>query len=253
MSGHSKWSTIKRRKGAEDAKRGKVFTRIAREITTAVRDGGKIIDPNMNPRLRLAMDKARAANMPKDNIERAVNRGAGIGDEEIQFEEITYEGYGPGGVAIIIDTVTDNRNRTLSEVKHALTRSNGSLANTNAVLWQFDQKGYIELDSDGVNFDDLFLTAADAGAEDVIDEEGIIMVYTPRNDLHTVANALSEAGYSIKDSYLTWVPKNEMQVEPDQAVQVIRLIEKLEELDDIQNVSSNLNLTAEALTALENA
>lgn len=253
MSGHSKWSTIKRKKGAEDAKRGKIFTRIAREISTAVKEGGKVTDPSGNPRLRLAMDKARSANMPKDNIERAINRGAGIGDEEVQFEEITYESYGPGGVAIIIDALTDNRNRTLAEIKTALNRSNGSLASSGAVLWQFDQKGYIEVDSEGVDFDELFLTAAEAGADDVVEEDGTMMVYTPRTELHTVVGALVNAGYSAKDSYLTWLPQNEVDLEPEQAVQVVKLIEKLEDLDDVQNVSSNLNLSSETLAALEKA
>ncbi len=251
MSGHSKWSTIKRKKGAEDAKRGKIFTRIVREIVTAVRDGGKVTDPNSNPRLRLAIDKAKAANMPKDNIERAINKGAGIGADGAAFEEITYEGYAPGGIAIIVDALTDNRNRTLAEVKHAFNRANGSLANTGAVLWQFDQKGYIELDSEAADFDEVFLTAADAGAEDVIAEEGIIVVYTARSDLHNVESALEESGFQIEDSKLSWVPQNEIDTESDKAVQVFRLIEKLEALDDVQNVSSNLNLSEETIAALE--
>ena len=250
MSGHSKWSTIKRKKGAEDAKRGKIFTRIAREVVAAVRDGGGNPDPDTNPRLRLAIDKAKAANMPKDNIQRAINRGAGIGDDGAIYEELTYEGYGPGGVAIIVETYTDNTNRTLAEVKHAFNRNNGNMANSGAVLWQFDQKGVIELASEDVDFDEVFMTAAEAGAEDVIEEEESIIVYTPRAELHTVALALDEAGYKAERSELSWIPQNEMDVETNIALQNIKLVEKLEELDDVQNVSSNLNLSEETLAAL---
>ena len=250
MSGHSKWSTIKRKKGAEDAKRGKIFTRLAREIVAAVRDGGRNPDPDSNPRLRLAVDKAKAANMPKDNIQRAINRGAGIGNDGATYEEITYEGYGPGGVAIIVETYTDNTNRTLAEVKHAFNRSNGNMGTSGAVLWQFDQKGLIEVTNEETDFDELFLAAAEAGAEDVIDEDSIFIIYTPRNDLHTVVTTLDQGGYTIEKSELTWVPQNEMEVEVDDALQVIKLIEKLEELDDVQSVSSNLNITDAVMTAL---
>lgn len=249
MSGHSKWSTIKRKKGAEDAKRGKVFTRLAREVVSAVREGGGP-DPEFNPRLRLAVDRAKAANMPKDNIERAIKKGAGISDDGVQFEEITYEGYGPGGVAIIVDTLTDNRNRTLAEIKHAFNRSNGSLATSGAVLWQFNQKGYIALSNENAEFDEVFMAAAEAGAEDVIEEEETIIVYTERADLHNVYSALMDTGYEIEESQLTWIPQNEVELDPQQAVQVVKLIEKLEELDDVQSVSSNLNLTEETIAAL---
>lgn len=249
MSGHSKWSTIKRKKGAEDAKRSKIFTRLAREIVTAVREGGGG-DPEFNPRLRLAIDKAKGANMPKDNIERAIKKGSGEGDDGVQFEEIIYEGYGPGGIAIIVETVTDNRNRTLAEVKHSFNRSNGSLATSNAVLWQFDQKGYIQL-AEGADFDEVFLIAAEAGAEDVVEEEGIINIYTPREELFNVANTLSEGGYKVADSQLTWIPQNEMELDAESSVQVLKLIERLEELDDVQSVSSNLSLSDEAIAAFE--
>lgn len=253
MSGHSKWSTIKRKKGAEDAKRGKIFTRLVREIVTAVREGGGNPDPDSNPRLRIAVDKAKAANMPKDNIQRAINKGAGVGDDGVSYEELTYEGYGPGGVAIIVETMTDNTNRTLAEIKHAFNRSNGNMATSGAVLWQFDQKGYIEITAEGVDFDEVFMQAAEAGADDVVEEEDIIVIYTPRADLHTVVGALNEGGYEIVDSKLTWIPQNEMEVSTDEAVQVLKLLEKLEDLDDVQNVSSNLSLTDEAIAALEEA
>lgn len=248
MSGHSKWSTIKRKKGAEDAKRGKIFTRLVREISIAAREGGP--DADSNPNLRLAIDKAKAANMPKDNIERAINKGAGIGDEAVVYEELIYEGYGPHGVALIVDTLTDNRNRTLAEVKHAFNKANGSLAQSNAVQWQFDQKGYIEVNKEGADFDELFLEAAEAGAEDVIDEDSAFIIYTVREDFHTVEQALLGAGYKIEDSKLTWVPQNEMELDSDQAMQIVRLIERLEELDDVQNVSSNLSLTDDNMAAI---
>jgi YebC/PmpR family DNA-binding regulatory protein len=221
---------------------------VAREITIAAREGGP--DPDFNPQLRLAIDKAKAANMPNDNIERAINRGAGIGDDAVQFEEIIYEGYGPHGVAIIVDVVTDNRNRSLAEIKHAFNKSGGSLAQTNAVQWQFDQKGYIEINSDGIDFDELFLEAAEAGAEDVIEEEGTFIIYTVRDALHEVATALKNSGYAISESKLTWVPQNEVELDTSAAMQVVRLIERIEELDDVQNVSNNLNLSEETLEAL---
>ncbi|MCI0711999.1 MAG: YebC/PmpR family DNA-binding transcriptional regulator [Chloroflexi bacterium] len=251
MSGHSKWSTIKHKKAAEDAKRGKAFTRLTREIAVAAREGGG--DPEFNPRLRLAIDKAKASNMPNDNIDRAVKRGAGVGDDTVVYEELTYEGYGPNGVAFIVDTVTDNRNRTLAEVKHAFNKAGGSLATANAVLWQFDQKGYIELATDGVDFDELFLQAAEAGAEDVIEEEDTYVIYTVRESLHEVEQALSEAAYTITDSKLTWVPKNEVELPRDQAMQIVRLHERLDELDDVQNVSNNLSLSDEVLAELAEA
>jgi YebC/PmpR family DNA-binding regulatory protein len=249
MSGHSKWSTIKRKKGAEDAKRGKIFTRVTREIVTAAREGGP--DISTNSRLRLAIDKAKAANMPKDNIERAINKGAGIGGEADTHEEITYEGYAPHGIALIVDTVTDNRNRTLAEVKHVFSRAGGSLASSGAVQWQFSQRGYIEVLAEGVDFDMLFLSAADAGAEDVEANGETISVYTAREDLHAVESTLSEAGYRIEESKLIWSPHNEIELEPQQAVQIFKLIEKLEELDDVQTVASNLKVSDEAIAAFE--
>jgi YebC/PmpR family DNA-binding regulatory protein len=252
MSGHSKWSTIKRKKGAEDAKRSKMFTRLAREIITAVREGGGITDPDSNPRLRLAVDKARGANMPKDNIQRAINKGGGVGEDGVSYEEIIYEGYAPHGVAVIIEVMTDNRNRSLAEIKHAFNKSGGSLAQANAVQWQFNQRGFIQLDGTA-NYDDVFLVAADAGAEDVVDEAGIISIYTTREDLYKVSQALVDAGYHIAESQLIWVPQNEMDLPPDQAVQVMKLLEQLEEMDDVQSVSSNLNMNEEALAAFETA
>ena len=244
MSGHSKWSTIKRKKGAEDAKRAKVFTRLTRDIMVAAREGG---DENMNPKLKLAIGKARAANMPKDNIERAVKKGTGeIAGGEVL--EMTYEGYGPEGVAYIVEIMTDNKNRTLAEIKHAFSKHAGSLATNGAVMWQFDQKGYITIRGEA-DFDDVFMQAADAGAEDVVEEDGIIAVFTPRDDFATVEQALGAAGYEFEDSELRWFPQNEIEIPAGKALQNMRLMEQLEESDDVQSVASNLNITDDVLAA----
>ena len=251
MSGHSKWSTIKRKKGALDAKRGKIFTRLGRDITLAAREGGG--NPDANTRLRLALDKAKAANMPKDNMERAIARGAGGGDDGITMDEITYEGYGPHGVAILVDVLTDNKNRSLSNLRQAFTRSGGNMAEAGSVAWQFERKGYIEVQAEGVDPDELFMVAADAGADDVVPGDEMIEVYTPRELLAAVETKLSEAHYKIADSVLTWVPKNEMELDVNQSVQVMNLLEKLEELDDIQKVASTLHVTDEIASAFETA
>lgn len=251
MSGHSKWSTIKRKKGAEDAKRGKVFTRLAREIMMAAREGGP--DPESNSSLRLAIDKAKDANMPKDNIERAIQRGAGTGDDAVQMEEIVYEGYGPHGVALVVEVVTDNRNRTLADLKYVFNRTGGNLATSGAVTWQFNQKGYIEIDRKGADYEEVFLVAAEAGAEDVQEEEDALVIYTPRDDLGAVVRTLREAGYKINEAELIWMPNNEVELETNQAMQVMSMIEKLEDLDDVQSVASNLRLTDEIAAAFEAA
>lgn len=249
MSGHNKWSTIKRKKGAEDAKRGKIFTRVTREIMMAAREGGS--DPESNSALRLAVEKAREANMPKDNIERAINRGAGIGEEAVTMEEITYEGYGPHGLAIVVDVLTDNKNRTIADIKYVLNRNGGSLASAGSVTWQFDRKGYISIKAKADDYDTVFMLAADEGADDVQEEDEGFGIYTPREDLARVTQALRKAGYTIRESELTWIPKNEVEVETQQGVQLMNLIEKIEELDDVQNVSSNLRITDEIAEALE--
>lgn len=247
MSGHSKWSTIKRKKGAEDAKRAKIFTRLGRDIMVAAREGGG--DENANPKLKLAIAKARSANMPKENIERAIKKGTGeiAGGEVV---EIRYEGYGPEGVAYIVEILTDNKNRALAEVKHAFSKHAGSLATNGAVIWQFDQKGIITLKGEA-DFDEVFMDAAEAGAEDVLDEEGIMTVYTARDDFATVEQALAAAGYELEDSELRWLPQNEVAVPTGKALQNMRLMEQLEEADDVQTVSSNLNITDEVLAAFE--
>jgi len=250
MSGHSKWSTIKRKKGAEDAKRGKIFTRLARDITMAAREGGG--DENANPRLKLAIAKAKASNMPKDNIERAIQRAVGgAGGEEM--EEITYEGYGVDGVAFLIDVITDNKNRALADIKRVFNRAGGSLASAGSVSWQFDKKGFITLSGNNADYDEVFMIAADAGADDVSNDGDVLTVTTPREQLANVEEALIQAGYEVEDSELKWEAKNETEIAPDKALQNMRLMEALEELDDVQSVASNLMMTDEVLAAFETA
>jgi YebC/PmpR family DNA-binding regulatory protein len=251
MSGHSKWSTIKRKKGAADAQRGKIFTRLARDITMAVREGGGG-DENANPRLKLAIAKAKANNMPKDNIERAIQRGTG-GAGADEMAEITYEGYGTDGVAILVDVLTDNKNRSLAEIKHAFSRGGGSLVPAGSVAWQFEQKGYLSMKSDGVDYDEVFMVAAEAGADDVVEEDGTIYIYTPRERLGAVEQALTDANYQIEEAELRWQAKNEAELSIDKAIQNMRLIERLEELDDVQSVASNLLITEDIAAAFETA
>ncbi len=248
MSGHSKWSTIKRKKGAEDAKRGKIFTRLARDIMVAAREGGG--DEGGNPRLKIAVAKAKQANMPKDNIERAIKKGTGELDGG-QLEELTYEAYGVEGVAFIIEVLTDNKNRALADVKHALNKYGGSLASSGSVSWQFDMKGFILLNDDRLDFEEVFMVAAEAGADDVTQDEGRIIVYTPRELFGVVTQALESSDYKIEESELRWEPKNETQVSNEIALKNLKLTEKLEELDDVQSVSSNLMLTDDVISAFE--
>jgi YebC/PmpR family DNA-binding regulatory protein len=247
MSGHSKWSTIKRKKGAEDAKRGKIFTRLAREITVAAREGGG--DPDSNAALRLAVEKGRGANMPKDNIERAIKRGTGE-LEGGQLEEITYEGYGPHGVALLVKCLTDNRNRTLSEVRRVFNRSGGNLAEAGAVAWMFDTKGYIAVSLDDMDPDDIFMMAVDVGAEDVEISDEFVEVYTEPSDLHWVREGLAGRGLNIEEAELSQVPKTLMTLGEKETLQAMGMIEALEELDDVQQVYSNLDISEEILATV---
>ena len=251
MSGHSKWSTIKRKKGAADAKRGAVFTRLTREIVMAARDGGN--DPNGNFRLRLAVDKARSENMPKDNIDRAIKRGSGEDKEGVVFEQITYEGYAPHGVAVMVETVTDNRNRTVSDLRHALTKAGGNMGEVGSVGWQFDRVAYFSFPSTAMNYDKAFELGIEAGANDVIDDNGAIEIIGPVDTFKDIADRLHAAGVQPDEAGLRMIPKQEMELSVDQTVQVLKALETIEELDDVQNVFSNLKLTEEALTALEAA
>jgi YebC/PmpR family DNA-binding regulatory protein len=247
MSGHSKWSTIKHKKASADAKRGKVFTRLAKEITVAAREGGG--DLSTNIRLRLVVDKAKAANMPKDNIERAIKRGTG----ELEggaLEEIVYEAYAPHGVGVLIEVVTDNRNRVIAALRHTFNKQGGNMADAGAVAWQFTRNGYISL-SDAFDEDEIFLVAADAGADDVTFEDGLAEVYTAIEELQGVRSALEEAGYSPKEVSLIFVPNSTLELISTQALQVLKLVEILEDLDDVQNVYTNLEITDEAIAALE--
>jgi len=250
MSGHSKCSTIKRKKGAEDAKRGKIFTKIARDITVAARQGGG--DPSANPTLRLMLEKARRANMPKDNIERAIKRGTGE-LEGGELEEVVYEAYAPHGVAMLIKCTTDNRNRALSEVRKVFNKNGGNMAEQGAVSWMFDLKGYITVPADGIDPDDVFMTAVDAGADDVEISDDMIEVYTAPDVLHTVRDALETAGFSVEDAELSYVPKNEIELEVKDTLAIMNIIDLLEESDDVDKVYSNLSISDEALAQLESA
>jgi YebC/PmpR family DNA-binding regulatory protein len=247
MSGHSKWSTIKRKKGAADAKRGAVFTKIAREIQVAAREGA---DPEFNFKLRLVIDKAKAANMPKDNIERAIRRGAGLEKGE-ELEEVFYEGYGPGGVALYVEVLTDNRNRTVSEIRYVLNRSNGAMGESGSVAWQFEPKGYIAVEMDGSDQEEIFETAVDAGAEDVQFSEDLAEIYTDPGDFKAVQEAVSTQGYKIDTAELTMLPKVPMSLDEKTTRAAMALIENLEDLDDVTNVYSNLDISDEVLATLE--
>jgi YebC/PmpR family DNA-binding regulatory protein len=251
MSGHSKWSTIKRKKGAADARRGAVFTRLARELAIAAREGGG--DPDANFRLRLAVDKARAENMPKDNIERAIRRGTGEDKESADFEEIMYEGYGPKGVAFMIETVTDNRNRSVSDIRHTLTKSGGSMGEVGSVAWQFDRLAYFAFPSSELDYDKSFELAVEAGADDVSEEEGMIEITGPVDTFKAIADLLHKAKVSPEEAGLRMVPKQEVELDISDTLQVMRVIEGLEEMDDVQNVYSNLKVSEEALAELETA
>ncbi|HQE84179.1 MAG TPA: YebC/PmpR family DNA-binding transcriptional regulator [Candidatus Hydrogenedentes bacterium] len=247
MSGHSKWSTIKRKKGALDAKRGKIFSRLAKEISVAAKTGGG--DPDTNPRLRTVLLAARAENMPKDNIDRAIKKGTGE-LPGVVYEEARYEGYGPSGVALIIDVLTDNRNRTVSEVRHLLTRYGGSMAENGSVVWNFEQKGNISVARGKMTEEEIFEKAIDAGAEDVdTDSEDVFVITTNPHDLHAVSAALEAMGLPAKSAELTMHPKTTIRVEGSAASSVLKLMEALEDQDDVQNVFANFDIPDEAMAA----
>ncbi|MBT9149224.1 MAG: YebC/PmpR family DNA-binding transcriptional regulator [Dehalococcoidia bacterium] len=235
MSGHSKWSTIKRQKGVADARRGQLFTRLGREITIAARDGGG--DPQANAALRLAVQRARDSNMPRENIERAIKRGTGSTEAAALFE-MTLEGYGPGGAAILLRIVTDNRNRTISEVRSTLTRSNSTVGESGCVTWVFDQKGVITVDARS-DTEDLALAAIDAGAEDVKVEDNLIEIYTRPENLEKTRKGLEEGGVTISSAELTLIPQNLIKLEEKDALQTLKLLDKLEEIDGVQHVFTN--------------
>ncbi|MCZ2110383.1 MAG: YebC/PmpR family DNA-binding transcriptional regulator [Dehalococcoidia bacterium] len=249
MSGHSKWSTIKRQKGVADAKRGAVFTKLSREIILAAKQGGG--DPGMNFKLRLAVQRAKAANMPNDNIERAIAKGSGGGAGDEQLDEIQYEGYGPGGTAIIVSVLTDNRNRTVAEVRHRFSRAGGNMAETGAVGWQFEARGVITIPLDGHDADELALQVIDAGADDVDVQGDVLEVQTQPANLEPVRKALEAAGVEIENADFAMVPKTLIELDEKTAHQAMRLIESLEDLEDVQRVYSNADISDEAAASYD--
>ena len=248
MSGHSKWSTIKRKKGAIDAKRGKIFTRLIKEIIVAARMGGG--DPDANPRLRSAIASAKSENMPKDNIDRAIKKGTGELEGTV-YEEITYEGYGPGGVAILVDCMTDNKNRSVADIRHYFSKSGGNLGEFGCVSWMFTKKGTILIDKGSIGEEELMDKALDAGAEDVVEEENIYQVLSTPEDFATVRESLEAAGVQFIEASVSMVPQTIVEItEEKTAKQILRLLESLEEHDDVQNVYANFDIPEEILEAV---
>ncbi len=240
MSGHSKWSTIKRKKGAVDAKRGKIFTRLIKEITVAARMGGG--DPVGNPRLRAAIASAKTENMPKDNIERAIKKGTGELEGAV-YEEITYEGYGPGGVAILVDCMTDNKNRTVADIRHYFSKSGGNLGESGCVSWMFTKKGTILVDKEDINEEELMEKALEAGAEDVVEEDNVFQVVTSPDDFEDVREALEADGVKFIEAAVAMVPQNTVDITDEKtAGQILTLLERLEDHDDVQNVYANFDI-----------
>jgi YebC/PmpR family DNA-binding regulatory protein len=248
MSGHSKWSSIKHKKGAADAKRGQLFTKLTRALIVAAKEGGP--DPAANLALQNAIEKARTASMPKDNIERAIARGSGTGADAATYEHISYEGYGPGGVAVFAEVLTDNRNRTAGEVRHIFTRNDGNLAESGAVAWLFERKGVILVDAHAADEEELTMAAADAGAEDVVEEGSSYEVTTAAEDLHAVCTALEAGGFTIASAESTMLAKTTVEIEDEAtARKVLRLIDALEENDDVQDVYANFDIPERVLEA----
>ncbi len=240
MSGHSKWSTIKRKKAAADQKRGKIFTKLIKEITVAARQGGGDIDGN--PRLRLAVDNAKSANMPLDNIDRAIKKATGV-VEGVNYLELTYEGYGPGGVAILIESVTDNKNRTVAEVRHGLTKYGGSLGESGSVAWMFDRKGVITMPAQGKTEDDIMELILDAGAEDILGEDDFFEITSAIEDFETVRKTIVDAGLEVENASLQWIAKNSVEISGESAETLMKMIDVIEDSDDVQNVYTNADFT----------
>jgi len=248
MSGHSKWSTIKHKKGAADAKRGKVFTKLIKELTVAARTGGG--DPDGNPRLRSAIAGAKAQNMPKDNIERAIKKGTGE-LEGVNYEEVILEGYGPSGVAVLVESLTDNRNRTIAEVRHTFAKYGRSLGEAGSVAWMFHQKGLIAVNQEEVDEDKLMEVALEAGAEDVRLEEHQFEVVTAPEELDTVREAIEGEGISIEMAEITMLPQSTIELDRDHAVKMLKLMDVLEDNDDVQNVYANFDISDEIMESIE--
>jgi YebC/PmpR family DNA-binding regulatory protein len=248
MAGHSKWKQIKHYKAATDAKRGALFTKLIREITMAAKLGGG--DPGGNPRLRLAIDTARSSSMPKENIERAVKKGTGE-LEGVNYSEVTYEGYGPGGVALLVDAVTDNPTRTVAEVRAKMNRLNGNLGTPNSVAWMFEKKGQLYVDANTIDEDALMEKALEAGAEDVAREDERFLISTTPGEFHVVQDALKKAGVQIAEAELAMVPKNTVNVKGDDAKALFKLLEAIEDLDDVQKVWANFDIDAAEMAKVE--
>ncbi len=247
MAGHSKWANIKHRKAAVDAKRGKVFTKLIRELTVAAKHGGGDLDSN--PRLRTAINTAKGANMPNDTIDRAIKRGTGeIGGDE--FHELSYEGYGPGGSAVLVRTLTDNKNRTVSDIRRIFTKHGGNLGENGCVAWMFDMKGRIAFEKDTVDEEQVFDLVLDAGADDVVTEDSELVVVTPPEEIEAVKAVLDEAGLKYESAEVTMIPQNSVKIEGKEAEHMIRLMEALEESDDVQNVYSNFDVPEEVIESL---
>ncbi|MDD2315881.1 MAG: YebC/PmpR family DNA-binding transcriptional regulator [Desulfobacterales bacterium] len=244
MSGHNKWSTIKHKKGAADARRGKIFTKLIKEITVAARMGGG--DIGANPRLRSAVLAAKSENMPKDNIDRAIKKGTGE-LEGVSYEEVLYEGYGPGGAAILVESLTDNRNRAVAEIRHILNKGGGNMGSNGCVAWMFDLKGYISLDRKKVDEDLLMETVLDAGAEDVREDADEFEVITEPENFETVKQAIEKAGIAYEMAEVTRLPQNTTVLQGKEAEQMIRLMENLEDCDDVQKVYTNADISDEAM------
>lgn len=249
MSGHSHWATIRRKKGAADAKRGQVFTRLAREIVMAAREGSG--DAGSNFRLALAIEKARASNMPKDSIERAIKRGTGEDKEGGVFEELTLEGYGPHGSALMVDCVTDNRNRTVAGLRHSFSKSGGNMAEAGAVGWQFERKSYYSFPASQLSYDKAFELAIEAGADDVQEDGENIEIIGPVEVFKTLSDALQNAKVTPDEASLRLIARQDLELGVEETLQVLRVVEAIEELDDVQSVFHNLKLSEEALAALE--
>ena len=251
MSGHSHWATIRRKKEATDAKKGAVYTRLAREIVIAVREGGG--DMGSNVRLQLAIERARAQNMPKDNIERAIRRGAGEGKEGTVIEEVLYEGFAPHGIGLLVSVVTDNRNRTVAEIRHVLNRSGGDMAGAGSVSWQFKRIAYFSFPMEGRKEDAIFELAVEAGADDVTFDDGVAEIVAPTENFKDISDKLHAADIIPDEAELRYVPSNEMELPDDNAISVLRVVEALEELDDVQSVFSNLAISESVMAQLEEA
>jgi YebC/PmpR family DNA-binding regulatory protein len=247
MSGHSKWSTIKRKKGAADAKRGKIFTKLIREIATAARMGGG--DADANPRLRLAVERARAANMPKDNIARGIAKGSGASEGEA-YEQVVYEGYGPGGVAVYVDVLTDNKNRTVGDVRHILTKNGGNLGANGCVAYLFAKRGVLRFVRADVDIDRLMEAALDAGADDIIESDDTLEVIVSPAGFEALKNALAQAGFDSESAEISMEPSTTVEIVGSEAESMLRLADALEELDDVQNVYANYDISDEEMARL---